>query len=45
MKKKACAEVGIESFGRDLPEDVSQEELLAVVAYAEAALRTETDGG
>jgi len=31
MKKKACAEVGIASFGRELPEDVSQESLLAVV--------------
>ncbi len=31
MKKKACAEVGIESFGHDLPEDIAQEELLGVV--------------
>ncbi len=31
MKKKACAEVGITSFGYDLPEDISQEELLKVV--------------
>jgi 5,10-methylene-tetrahydrofolate dehydrogenase/methenyl tetrahydrofolate cyclohydrolase len=31
MKKKACAEVGINSFGHDLPEDISQEELLKVV--------------
>ena len=31
MKKKACAEVGIASFGHDLPEDISQEELLKVV--------------
>lgn len=31
MKKKACAEVGITSFGHDLPADISQEELLAVV--------------
>jgi 5,10-methylene-tetrahydrofolate dehydrogenase/methenyl tetrahydrofolate cyclohydrolase len=31
MKKKACAEAGITSFGHDLPEDVSQEELLKVV--------------
>ena len=31
MKKKACAEVGITSFGHDLPADVSQEELLKVV--------------
>ncbi len=31
MKKKACAEVGIKSFGHDLPEDISQQELLEVV--------------
>jgi 5,10-methylene-tetrahydrofolate dehydrogenase/methenyl tetrahydrofolate cyclohydrolase len=31
MKKKACKEVGIASFGRDLPEDISQEELLGIV--------------
>jgi 5,10-methylene-tetrahydrofolate dehydrogenase/methenyl tetrahydrofolate cyclohydrolase len=31
MKKKACAEVGIASFGRDLPEDVSQQDLLKIV--------------
>ncbi|MFQ5611831.1 MAG: bifunctional methylenetetrahydrofolate dehydrogenase/methenyltetrahydrofolate cyclohydrolase FolD [Anaerolineae bacterium] len=31
MKKRACAEVGITSFGHDLPEDVSQEELLEIV--------------
>ncbi len=31
MKKKACAEVGIKSIGVDLPEDVSQEELIAKV--------------
>lgn len=31
MKKKACAEVGITSFGHDLPEDISQAELLKVV--------------
>ncbi|KAF3780657.1 Bifunctional protein FolD 2 [Nymphaea thermarum] len=28
MKKKACAEVGIRSLGVDLPEDVSEEELI-----------------
>jgi 5,10-methylene-tetrahydrofolate dehydrogenase/methenyl tetrahydrofolate cyclohydrolase len=28
MKKKACAEVGIASFGHDLPEDTSEQELL-----------------
>jgi len=31
-KKKACEEVGIASFGADLPEDISEEELLKVVA-------------
>jgi len=31
MKKKACAEVGITSFGYNLPADISQEELLKVV--------------
>jgi 5,10-methylene-tetrahydrofolate dehydrogenase/methenyl tetrahydrofolate cyclohydrolase len=31
MKKKACAEVGITSFGHDLPEDISQTDLLKVV--------------
>lgn len=31
MKKKACAEVGIESFGHDLSEAISQEELVACV--------------
>lgn len=29
-KKKACAEVGFDSFGTDLPADVSEEELLRV---------------
>ena len=29
-KKKACADVGIESFGAELPEDVSEEDLLKV---------------
>jgi len=31
-KKKACEEVGIASFGTDLPEGISEEELLKVVA-------------
>jgi len=31
MKKKACAEVGITSFGIDLPGDISQEALIAKV--------------
>ena len=30
-KKKACADVGITSFGHDLPGDISQADLLAVV--------------
>ena len=30
-KKKACAEAGIRSFGHELPADISQEELIAVV--------------
>jgi len=30
-KKKACAEVGIASFGHDLPESISQAELLQIV--------------
>lgn len=29
-KKKACEEAGIVSFGTDLPEDVSEEQLLEV---------------
>ena len=29
-KKKACADVGIESFGTELPEDVTEEDLLKV---------------
>lgn len=31
MKKKACAKVGMNSFGQDLPGDISPEELLKVV--------------
>lgn len=31
MKKKACAETGIASFGRDLPEDIGEDDLLAEV--------------
>ena len=31
-KKKACEEAGIASFGTDLPEDATEEEVLAVVA-------------
>jgi 5,10-methylene-tetrahydrofolate dehydrogenase/methenyl tetrahydrofolate cyclohydrolase len=31
MKKKACKKAGINSFGHDLPEDISQEELLKIV--------------
>ena len=29
-KKKACAEVGIADFGTDLPEDATEEDVLAV---------------
>ena len=36
MKKKACAEVGIASFGYDLPADASQEEIKKVVAELNA---------
>ncbi|NJN44290.1 MAG: bifunctional methylenetetrahydrofolate dehydrogenase/methenyltetrahydrofolate cyclohydrolase, partial [Anaerolineae bacterium] len=32
MKRKACAELGIESFGHELPADISQEALEKVVA-------------
>jgi 5,10-methylene-tetrahydrofolate dehydrogenase/methenyl tetrahydrofolate cyclohydrolase len=32
MKKRACAEAGIASFGHELPADISQAELLEVVA-------------
>ena len=31
MKKRACAEVGITSFGHDLPADISQADLLKLV--------------
>lgn len=31
MKRKACAEAGIESFGHELPADIDQESLLQVV--------------
>lgn len=33
-KEKACKEVGIESMGTKLPEDVSQEELLNVSPHS-----------
>lgn len=36
MKKKACAEVGIASFGYDLPADASQEEIQKVVVELNA---------
>jgi 5,10-methylene-tetrahydrofolate dehydrogenase/methenyl tetrahydrofolate cyclohydrolase len=41
MKKKACAEVGINSFGHDLPGDISQAELLAVVRELNADPRVD----
>src|SRR3954454_6723922 len=31
MKRKACAEVGIESFGFDLPKDAAQEEVETLI--------------
>lgn len=31
MKKKACAEVGVVSFGIDYPAEVTQEELLSKI--------------
>lgn len=30
MKRKACADLGIQSFSTDLPEDVTEEDLLKV---------------
>eukprot|EP00775_Hariotina_reticulata_P007190 gene7190-7404_t len=36
MKKKACEEVGIASFGADLPETATQQEVLDVVAKLNA---------
>lgn len=36
MKKKACEEVGIASFGADLPETATQQEVLDVVASLNA---------
>jgi methylenetetrahydrofolate dehydrogenase (NADP+) / methenyltetrahydrofolate cyclohydrolase len=35
-KRKACAEVGIESFGHELPNTISQQELEALVAQLNA---------
>jgi len=42
MKKRACAEVGINSYSNELPEDISQEELIAVVQELNA--NPEVDG-
>jgi 5,10-methylene-tetrahydrofolate dehydrogenase/methenyl tetrahydrofolate cyclohydrolase len=36
MKKKACEEVGIASFGADLPETATQQEVLNTVAQLNA---------
>eukprot|EP00882_Tetradesmus_deserticola_P019659 GHRQ01021180.1.p2 GENE.GHRQ01021180.1~~GHRQ01021180.1.p2 ORF type:complete len:111 (+),score=39.72 GHRQ01021180.1:682-1014(+) len=36
MKKKACEEVGIASFGADLPETATQQEVLDTVAQLNA---------
>jgi len=42
MKKKACEEAGIRSFGHDLPADISQQDLLGVVRDLNA--NPEVDG-
>ena len=42
MKKRACEEAGIRSFGHDLPADISQDELLEVVRDLNA--NPEVDG-
>ena len=42
MKKKACAEVGITSFGYDLPEDVEQKDVIDLVRDLNA--NPEVDG-
>ena len=39
-KKKACAEVGITDFGTDLPEDASEEDVLAVRLHKMITTRT-----
>ena len=39
-KKKACAEVGITDFGTDLPEDASEEDVLAVRLHKRFLTRT-----
>lgn len=36
MKQKRCAEVGIRSIGHELPEDISQEKLISLVAELNA---------
>lgn len=36
MKQKACAEVGIESFGHELPEDATQDQVETLVAELNA---------
>lgn len=42
MKKKACAEIGIVDFGRDLPADATQADVVAVVRELNA--HPEVDG-
>lgn len=39
-KKKACDEVGIESFGSTLPEDVTEEEVLKVQHACSVSLQS-----
>jgi 5,10-methylene-tetrahydrofolate dehydrogenase/methenyl tetrahydrofolate cyclohydrolase/diadenosine tetraphosphate (Ap4A) HIT family hydrolase len=41
MKKKACAEAGIVDFGRDLPGDASEEDILRVVRELNADPRVD----
>jgi 5,10-methylene-tetrahydrofolate dehydrogenase/methenyl tetrahydrofolate cyclohydrolase len=41
MKQKACAEAGIQSFGHELPEDASQEEVEALVKKLNADPRVD----
>ena len=44
-KKKACGEAGINSFGTDLPEDATEDEVLAVVEAYNADPDVHGEGG